>query len=60
MNRQIKGLAIMLLSLILIIGFNSVGWTYFFDFDFLWQHIWMILGLIGFVVVIWDGKKKEK
>lgn len=58
MNRKLEGIALMLLSLILIIGFNSVGWTYCFDFDFCWQHIWMLLGLVGFVMVFWDGPKK--
>lgn len=59
MDRKIKGFAVMLLSLILIIGFNSVRWVYFFDFDFYWQHVWMILGLVGFGMVVWDGKKKD-
>ena len=60
MDRKIKGLAVMLLSLILMIGFNSVGWVFFFDLDFCWQHIWMILGLAGFGMVMWDGKKKDQ
>lgn len=60
MDRKIRGFAVMLLSLILIVGFNSVGWTYFFDFSFDWQHIWMLLGLVGFAMVVWDGKKKDK
>lgn len=58
MNRKLEGIALMLLSLILMIGFNSVGWTHFFDFNFCWQHIWMLLGLVGFVMVFWDGPKK--
>ena len=58
MNRKIDGIALMLLSLILIVGFDSVGWYACFDFDFDWQHLWMLLGLTGFIMVFWDGKKK--
>lgn len=58
MKQTIRGMALMLLSLILIVGFNSVGWIYIFDLDIQWQHLFMITGIIGFVMVF-KGTQKE-
>ena len=52
MKQTIHGMALMLLSLILLVGFNSVGWLYIFDLDVQWQHLFMITGIIGFVMVL--------
>ena len=49
----------MLLSLILLIGFNSAGWRYVFDLSLYWAHIWMALGIIGFLMVVIDGKNDK-
>ncbi len=54
MDRKIKGFAVMLLSLILIIGFNSVGWNFILDTNVQWQHVWMIVALIGFKNIVYD------
>ncbi len=59
LNRKLKGLAVMLFSLILMTGFQNLKWIYFFDLDLQWQHIWLILGAVGFLIVIWDPKKKS-
>ncbi len=53
-----KGFAVMLLSLILLIGFHIANWTWVFDSDLMWAHIWMILGVIGFCMVVFGKKKK--
>lgn len=53
-----KGFAIMLLSLILLIGFNIVGWKYVFDLSLHWATIWMLLGVIGFFMTFFDKHKK--
>ncbi len=63
-KRKVNGLSVMLLSLILLIGFNNLSsdsfdWRYVFDLSLTWQEVWMILGIIGFVMVVWDGKKKK-
>ena len=58
-NIKEKGFAIMLLSLILLIGFNSAGWRYVFDLSLYWAHIWMALGIIGFLMVVIDGKNDK-
>ena len=56
-NIKEKGFAVMLLSLILLIGFNIAGWQYVFDLSLDWAHIWMVLGISGFLMVVIDGKK---
>lgn len=58
-NKKEKGFAIMLFSLILLIGFHIAEWQYVFDFNLKWAHVWMVLGTIGFFMVIFDGKKKK-
>ncbi len=59
MDRRMRGLALMLLSLILMMGFGSVGWIYVFDLSICWQHLFMLLGVAGFVMV-WMGEKKNR
>ena len=59
-NIKEKGFAVMLLSLILLIGFNIVRWKYVFDLSLYWAHIWMILGIVGFLMVVIDGKKDNR
>ena len=56
MKKQLQGITILLLSILLMLGFNSVGWHYVFDFDFEWQHIFMVLGIVGAVVVFLPDK----
>ena len=57
MKRQLQGIAVILVSLLLTIGFGYVGWFYVFDLDFQWQHIFMLTGLVGAVMVFWQDKK---
>ena len=59
MKKQMQGIAILLLSILLILGFNSVGWDYVFDFDFEWQHIFMISGIVGVVIAFLPDKKDK-
>ena len=59
MKQTIRGMALMLLSLILIVGFNSVGWLYVFDLSVRWQHLFIIMGIIGFVMVLLGTRKES-
>ena len=55
MERQLKGIAVILLSILLIIGFDSIdrSWsTYVFDLDLHWATVFMLMGIIGFIIVI--------
>ena len=56
MKRQLQGIAVLLLSILLMLGFNSVGWHYIFDFDVEWQHIFMLVGIAGAVIALWPEK----
>lgn len=60
MERKLRGFALMLLSLILIIGFSSTGWYWVFDLSITWQMLWMLLGIVGFFMVWFDRKKQSK
>ena len=57
MKKQLEGLAVILMSLLLTVGFNSVGWDHVFDLDIQWQHIFMISGAVGAVMVFRPEKK---
>ena len=57
MKKQLQGVAILLLSILLTQGFHNVGWRYIFDFDLEWQHIFMVLGIVGAVVAFLPNKE---
>ena len=59
MERKIKGFALMLLSLILMEGASALGWRKVFDFSFKWRHLCILLGIIGFILAVWDKKEKN-
>ena len=56
MNQQLQGIAVMLLSILLILGFDSIGEKYVFDLSLLWSTIFMAIGILGFPMVF--HKKK--
>ena len=51
MNRQLQGIAVMLLSILLILVFDSMGETYVFDLNFHWSTVFMAIGIFGFAMV---------
>lgn len=51
MRKQIQGIAVMLLSLLLTVGFDSIGIRYVFDLDLHWSTIFLVLGIVGFIMV---------
>lgn len=55
MRRQLQGIAVMLLSMILILGFNSIGVKYVFDLSLHWSRVFMIIGILGFVISFRKG-----
>ena len=56
MNQQLQGIAVMLLSILLILGFDSIGEQYVFDLSLPWSTIFMAIGILGFAMVF--HKKK--
>jgi hypothetical protein len=58
MKRQLQGIVIILCSILLAVTFNNVGWNYIGDIDLMWQHLFMIAGIIGAVVAFLPDRKK--
>ena len=57
MKRQLQGIAVILLSILFTLGFDSAGWKYVFDLSMHWSHIFMITGILGAAMVFWKSKK---
>lgn len=60
MKRQLRGIALILLSITLMLGSLADGWRYVFDLDLHWQHIFAVLGIAGAVLAWFPDKKGEK
>ena len=59
MERKIKGLALLLFSILLTLGFNAMGSTRF-DFAFFeiwWAAIFILLGAVGLAMALWPEDK---
>ena len=54
MKMQLQGIAIILVSILLMLGFGNAP---FFDFDFRWSLIFAIVGVIGAGMTFLPGKK---
>ena len=55
MKKQLQGIALILVSILLMIGFGDVQ---FFDLDFGWSLIFSIIGIIGTVFTFLSDKKE--
>lgn len=56
MNRQLQGIAVILLSIMLILGFDSIGEKYVFDLSLHWSTVFMAFGILGFAMVLYKKK----
>ena len=54
MKRQLQGIALILFSILLMIGYGN---TYFFDLDFNWSLIFSIVGIAGVIRTFLPDKK---
>ena len=54
MKKQLQGIAIILVSILLMIGFGN---AYFFDFSCRWSVVFAIVGIIGAVITFLPDKK---
>lgn len=60
MKRQLQGIAIILCSILLAVTSNNDGWKYLIGgIGFSWQHLFMITGLVGTVMVFLPNKKEK-
>lgn len=48
----------MLFSLILLLGFQSLGWNHILDLSLTWQHLFLLMGTAGFGMVFFEAPKK--
>lgn len=55
MKKQLQGIALILVSILLMIGF---GENYFFDFSCRWSAVFAILGIAGCVLTFLPDEKK--
>lgn len=59
MKRQLQGITIILLSILLVFIFECSGWRYVFDLDLRWAHIWGLMGIAGALWALIPEKKKQ-
>ena len=54
MKRQLQGIALILFSILLMLGYGNAP---FFDFSFSWSLIFSIVGIVGAVMTFLPDKK---
>lgn len=57
MKRQLQGIALLLFSILLTLGFAAADIRYVFDLSLEWSTVWMLLGAAGLVLVFWKERK---
>ena len=58
MRKQLQGIAVILLSILLMLGFDSMGIKYVFDLSLHWSTIFLVIGIIGFIMVFHKDNNK--
>lgn len=55
MERKIKGIALLLFSILLTLGFDAMDWTWFqfAFFEIRWAAIFILLGAVGLAMTLW-------
>lgn len=56
MRRQLQGIALILMSILLLLGFDRIGVKYVFDLSLQWAHLFLLLGAAGVVMTFWKEK----
>ena len=54
MKKQLQGIALILVSILLMLGFGNAQ---FFDLDFGWSLIFSIVGIVGAIMTFLHDKK---
>ena len=54
MKKQLQGIAIILVSILLMLGFGNAP---VFDFDFRWSVVFAVVGIAGAVMTFLPDKK---
>lgn len=58
MKRQLQGIAIILVSILLAFGFYDAGWRYVGHLSLFWSQIFMLTGIAGLVWCFLPEKNK--
>ena len=55
MERKIKGIALLLFSILLTLGFDAMDWTWFHFafFEIWWAAIFILLAAVGLAMALW-------
>lgn len=58
MERKLKGIAILLFSILLTLGFQvmGIGGFDFAFFEIWWAGVFILLGAVGLAVVLWPER----
>lgn len=59
MKKQLQGIALILLSILMTIAFENVGWEYVFDLSLNWAHIFMLIGVAGLILAFIPERKDK-
>ena len=54
MKKQLQGIALILISILLMLGYGNAP---FFDLSFRWSLIFSIIGIVGVVMIFLPDKK---
>ena len=54
MKRQLQGIALVLVSILLMLGYGNVA---FFDLSFKWALIFSVIGITGVIMTFLPDKK---
>lgn len=57
MKKQLQGIALILISILLMLGYGSAP---FFDLNFRWSLIFSIVGIVGVIMTFYNDEKKDK
>lgn len=55
MKKQLQGIAVILVSLLAMVGFGNVP---FFDFSMRWSVIFLVIGIVGAAMAFIPDKKE--
>lgn len=56
MRRQLQGIALILMSILLLLGFDPIRMKYVFDLSLQWANLFMLLGVEGVILAFWKEK----
>lgn len=61
MERRVKGLALLLFSILLALCFAMMGWKYFalLFLEIPWPAVFLLIGIAGLALVFWPQRSEK-